>query len=154
MSQPFVGSGYGETRNETLQVWWYAEKGILLCFDTYGGDSVNGGKFYYNIKLPESPRVPWSVTSSGGSREDPVGGYIWVGDHDCREGVRFHIDQLAEHGKFVTPWIEQPFLWLLHYMDTKDKKPGCINYKEVNRQRIAMLPQDVQDAIRGTKERS
>lgn len=73
---------------------------------------------------------------------------IWSGDHDCREALKFNINRLAENGTFLKKWNEQPFLWLLHYMDTK--KEGY-NYKSINEERIAMLPIDVQELIKGEK---
>ena len=29
---------------------------------------------------------------------------IWVGYHDCREALRFHIRRLREDGTFLNPW--------------------------------------------------
>jgi hypothetical protein len=120
-------------------VYWHPD-GILLVFDTYYGDSVNVGKFYYNVK-PTDPKAFWSsrVTSSGGFREG-----VWVGDHDCREALRHNIQKLRENGEFLSIWVECPFLWLLHYQDTKI--PGY-DYKAINEARIALLPEHVRKAI-------
>lgn len=71
---------------------------------------------------------------------------IWSGNHDCREALKFKINRLAENGTFVAKWKKQPFLWLLHYMDTKNED---YNYKVINEERIAMLPVDVQELIKG-----
>jgi hypothetical protein len=43
-------------------------------------------------------------------------------------------------------WIRQPFLWLLHYGDTK---VAGYDFDEINQQRIAMFPTEVQEAICG-----
>lgn len=129
---------------DDLIIAWHPD-GILLCFDTYR-KSVNGGKFYYNWKRTDG-KAAWEydhVTSSGGMKGD-----VWVGDHDCREAIRFNISQLRAHGKFLNPWVSKPFLWLLSYMDTKDKD---YDYKAINAKRIALLPDYVQTAIGGQEE--
>jgi hypothetical protein len=71
---------------------------------------------------------------------------IWSGNHDCREALKFNINQLAENGTFVKKWKKQPFLWLLHYMDTEKKD---YDYNAINKERIAMLPIEVQELIKG-----
>lgn len=45
------------------------------------------------IKNPEFSRDQW----------------VWVGDHDCREGLRHNFNTLKRWGSFVKPWIELPF---------------------------------------------
>lgn len=132
-----------------LYILWNAERGILLKFDTYwewcGGKpaaSVNGGNFYYNW-MPNDPAQPWGgVTSSGGYRKrgDDL---VWIGHHDCREALAFHVEELAAAGRFVTPWVERPFLWLLSWADTK----GDYDHNEINARRIAALPEEVRNAI-------
>lgn len=131
-------------KKECLYVMYHDSDGILLVFDTYGGDHVNGGKFYYNIRL-EPKASGHRVTSSGSYRQ--VGdGYVWVGDHDCREALRHHITQLRAHGEFVKEWVEQPFLWILHHGDTTFED---YDYEMINSERIAMLPIEVQRSISG-----
>jgi hypothetical protein len=143
---PFKSIPYDDNdpiRDETLYVLWESKRGILLVFDTYSG-RVNGGNFYYNIRPKDIDNFFGNrVTSSGGFRDG-----VWVGQHDCREGLKFHIQQLEEYGDFVTPWIEQPFLWLLHYSDTKGGY-RTYDHKEINQQRINLLPTVVQEAIKG-----
>jgi len=124
-------------RNETLYVMW--REGILLVFDTYG-KNVNGGHFYYNWVGDRAKNI--GVTSSGGYAKD---GVTWVGSHDCREGLKFHIRQLEKAGRFLPKWIERPFLWLLHHGDTANGKP--YDYEKINSERIAMLPSEVREAI-------
>lgn len=113
--------------------------GVLLGFDTYNGNAINGGKIYYNWE----PRgqFDWSVTSSGRmhTRTDRE---IWIGDHDCRQMLAGKIAKLTSNGSFVSPWIERPFLWLLHHGDPKDA-----DYKLINAERIALLPAWVQAFI-------
>lgn len=143
LKEPFLGRGFnGKSVKETLFILFHKADGILLRFDTYQGNGVNGGDFYYNW-IPKGEHN-WKVLSSGGySKID--GELIWIGHHDCREALRCHISKLRDYGTFVPSWKEQPFLWLLHYMDTKD--PGY-DYKKINAERIAALPKFVQSAIR------
>lgn len=140
---PFMGRGWGEQPvEEHFFVFVHRELGILLDFDTFGGDGVNGGKFYYCIKLNEN--ACGRVTSSGTFRDYDSPNRYWAGDHDCREAIRYHIDQLKANGTFLKNWPKDNdlFLWMLHYMDTKDDN---YNYKAINKERQAMLPIDVQE---------
>lgn len=148
---PFTGRWRGGVeRQETLYVLFNAKEGILLKFDTYNSKDVNGGKFYYNWR-PNPGVETWRVTSSGGWHGTGEDSY-WVGDHDCREALRHHLAKLRQNGAFLTPWRDMPFLWLLHYMDTKDAEGGSLlyngyDYKAITAERIAMLPDFVQVAI-------
>jgi hypothetical protein len=137
------------TKRETAEkffVFYHFEDGILLSFDTYGGDSVNGGKFRYNIKPNGTTKdfAESQCTSSGGYTEHD-GEMIWSGDHDCREALRHHIAMLRENGTFVKDWVKPPFLWLLHHGDIE----GEYDYDAINAERIAMFPEEVQKAISG-----
>ena len=87
-----------------------------------------------------------TCTSSGGAHKTEN---VWIGDHDGREALLFNLDRLRKHGDFLAPWIEQPFLWLLHYTDSKT---DGYDYKAIARERIAMLPPWVQEMI-GAPER-
>lgn len=142
---PFEGKswGNGAPPKETFYVFWQPKDGILLHFDTFMEKDVNSSKFSYNWS-PHNAKEIGHCLSSGGWRDSPK---LWVGDHDGREALRLHIGDLRARGTFVTPWVEQPFLWLLHYMDTKDEG---YDYKAINAERIAMLPKKVQRAIRAS----
>jgi len=129
---------------EKFFVFYHYENGILLSFDTYGGYSVSDGRFCYNIKLNVEPKYFSGCTSSGGYTKHD-GEMIWVGYHDCREALRYHIAVLRENGTFVKNWIKQPFLWLLHHGDTD----GEYDYNAINAERIAMFPEEIQKSISG-----
>lgn len=123
-------------RKERFFILWRTD-GILLVFDTFGGNSVNGGHFYYNWVPNEGAH---DVTSSGGMINDKT----WAGDHDCRQGLKFHIRQLEKNGKFLPKWEGRPWLWLLHHGDTSTNN---FNREKITAERIAMLPPEVQEAI-------
>jgi hypothetical protein len=126
-------------RDETLNAMFHFQYSILLIFDTYNGN-VNSGKFYYHWK-PKGESFPYHITSSGGYVD--MDNKIWSGNHDCREAVKHNINNLLEYGEFVA-WVQQPFIWFLHYGDTKTKD---YDYKGLTRSRLAKLPEKVRQAI-------
>ena len=70
---------------------------------------------------------------------------IWVGDHDCRQNLRYNIDNLIKNGNFLKHWVEVPFLWLIHHGDGVDSNNN--DYKEINEKRIKKLPIEIQKRI-------
>tara|TARA_R110000851_G_scaffold47424_2_gene115155 strand:- start:9388 stop:10257 length:870 start_codon:yes stop_codon:yes gene_type:complete len=70
---------------------------------------------------------------------------IYSGNHDCREAIKFNISELLKNGTFVKKWKEQPFLWLLGYMDSKVEG---YDYKKITEERLNRLPKFVLDCIR------
>lgn len=48
--------------------------------------------------------------------------YVYVGYHDCREGLAYNFSRLCEWGDFVTPWIEMPYpTGTLDLVESKDR---------------------------------
>ena len=72
---------------------------------------------------------------------------VWSGDHDCREALKFNVGQLAENGEFLKQWIKCPFIWLLHYVDYKDKGFDGYDYVAINKERLSKLPKKIQKII-------
>jgi hypothetical protein len=126
----------GRDAAETSLVLWHPD-GILGTLESYHGDHLNTAKVYYNVR-PHDEFLPWSVTSSGQHR---LG--VWAGDHDAREGIRYNLDALREHGDFLSPWVARPWLWFLNYTDTD----GDYDHKAINESVIAQLPEHVIAAI-------
>ena len=144
---PFVGSGYDHTdpsREETYFMYAHRD-GLLLCFDTYCTDMVNGAKVYYNW-TPNPGVDHWTVTSSGSwhDYQDCNNPGVWCGDHDAREALRHKLNGLRNAGVFLAQWKKNPFLWLLHYADVRQ---SGYDYAAINKERILMLPQWVQNMI-------
>jgi hypothetical protein len=130
-------------QEEKLYIMWHPD-GILLSFDTYRSN-LNGGKFYYNLKLNDEKDYG-KVISSGCCTEENV----IYGSHDCREAFRHKLNKLRKYGSFLSCWEEQPFLWLCHHGDTKHdlKYPESSElYDKINKERMSMLPECVQKAI-------
>ena len=148
---PFQAEHDGKMITEHLLAYW--RKGLLLMFDTYCGDGVNGGNLYFNW-APTDPneRVP----SSGGYTKDSKGHRIIYGSFDCREALRHHISLLESKGKILEKWVEAPSLWPIHYGDSREIDRIAPNYPEKGKayddlkvERLAMLPDDVREAILG-----
>lgn len=126
--------------DDKWRIYW--REGVLLFFDSYWGDkSMNGGNAYFNYCGPRD-----AMKCSNGHVGEIDGQPVWAGNIDAREGLRHYLDALSEVGTLLPVWIERPFLWLLHYQDTK--VPGY-DYKAINAERIAMLPAEIQKAIIG-----
>ena len=117
-------------------IYWHPD-GLLLSFDSYWGDSVNGGNIYFNFKMND-PQEFYHLNI-------PVGSCNGVADSiDCREAIRYYLGKMRENGTFLPVWEKRPFLWLLHYMDTKTEG---YDYKAITESRIAQLPEYVRNAI-------
>jgi len=152
---------------ESFYIMW--KDGILMCYDTFMG-KINSAHIYFNylqhfnLKTIFDSGVLDHVSGSWRHHEN-----VWLSDHfreqygfyygwnknaddrfvkigslDCREGLLFHIKNMLEYGEFLQTWIERPFLWLLHHMDTKNPN---YDYNKINKERISLLPKEVINAI-------
>jgi hypothetical protein len=120
--------------------------GVLVFSDSYGGGkSLNGGKAYFNYS-PKNSESAYLPGFSGCAVLDDNERAVWAGDIDVREGLRHRLTTMEQNGQLLKGWLKQPFLWLLHYQDTKT--PGY-SYEDINKQRVEQLPIEVQKAIQG-----
>src|SRR5690606_31274506 len=78
--------------------------------------------------------------------------FLWIGGHDCREGIITIIKAMFENGKFFPVWHDCPFNWLTNYMEHKNKNAQYpfTEYYEITKQRISKMPKYVQDCIADT----
>ena len=144
-----------EHKNERFFVFWHPD-GILLRFDTYGGDSVNSASFYYNIAVDNKHEF-LAVRSSGTyvTYGDDGGKSVWAGNHDAREAVRFNLRRLRACGRFLPQWVEadhQHSIWLSHYGDTHgyndaDFRTRMTKVYKAIRERVERLPEHVRTAL-------
>lgn len=127
-----------ETRNEKQFAYWH-DDGLFLIFDTYAETRVNIGNIYYNW-IPESK--DWhNYTESGGLWEK-----VWVGYHDCREALLFHMNRLRVHGKLLPQWIYTPSIWFCHHGDTNSFPKDWIFSGItglIRDERIKLIPEDI-----------
>jgi len=145
------------TKCDHLYIYFHYEHGIVLQFDTYGGDRVNGGNYYYQW-MPENGKPCNSYAFSSGGWEKVDDKYVWEGHGDCREGMFESIRELAHDGKFITPWVKTSGIfgptfvhWMDHHSDgTWDE--GYKLYEEALKvktpERFKLLPSEVQSAIK------
>jgi len=149
--QPFVNY-QDETKTETYFIFWHPTDGILLSFDTYHCNHVNGGHFYYNW-IPDKTHKDWFTCVSSGWGNDINGRYVWSGDHDCREALKYHICQMRDHGKFLVPWESYHMVWLGHFTERNSKSDALFSKEyadwstDLNMSYIRRLPKDAQDCI-------
>lgn len=130
-------------RDEAFFIYAHRD-GLLLKFDTYDGARINSGNVYYNWEPDPETKDRFEFTSSGSFVIHEPDRKVWAGDHDAREALIFKIDQLRANGKFVTPWVEAPFLWLLHHEDSKQPD---YDHHAINAARLAAAPQWVRDFV-------
>lgn len=122
---------------EKYVILWHSD-GLLATCESFEATRRNNAKVYYNFRRADGG-YPSGLTSSGHMQGD-----VWVGDHDAREGIRYHLDAFRAEGEFLPQWIERPFLWLVNYAESDVKD---YDYKAINAERISRLPKHVQDAI-------
>ncbi len=190
--------------HEKLYVMYHYELGILLKFDTFGGQR-NGGDFYYNWS-PNDNEMRHSLTSSGSfhwgkkhigffepdfsepyvietypedAKWDLETGYeifkmyqkpieeeqrrlldeakangkrtVWIGNHDCREGLITNIMALKENGTFIPNWIERECtFWLMSFGDWEANEGKQYHDADnITAERVAKFPEEVQKRIAG-----
>lgn len=141
----FAGRTYSsdeEAPQERYWILWHPE-GILATAESYQGTSLNMSKIYYNVEFPMDLANRYGYTSSGHAERAlyDQGRYVWIGDHDVREGLRHTLSRLREVGTFQPKWVERPWLWLLAYSDDSD------NHRAFNESVIAQLPEPIRAAI-------
>lgn len=135
---------FGE--GESFRIMWHP-KGILATVESYRTTRRNSCRFYYNVKFSPETVENWSEYTSSGrfsTYDTETDTYIWVGDHDGREAFAHTFTRLSEAGEFLSPWEEQPFLWLVTYEEAQEKN---YDFKALNDERISRLPEYVRTAI-------
>lgn len=136
--------------NDKFYVFWL--DGVLVSFDTYWGHkSINGGNVYLNYEF-EDTRNNWFILS--GCSHGPIHSESGKGTTvtrtvsiDCRQALLHKLNQMRINGTILKKWKQRPFLWLLHYMDTK---VDGYDYDAINEQRISQFPIEVREAISPT----
>ena len=123
-----------------LYVLWRKD-GIMIradSYDAFDGHVVNSAYMCFNFVGKERP------LECSGAMVKHKGKTVFIGHTDVRDAVKFRIAEMEKDGKFLSKWIEQPFMWLLHYQDTKVQ---FYDSGKINRERIKLLPRNVRRAI-------
>lgn len=140
---------------EQYFIYWHPD-GLLLAFDTYGGNRVNGANVHYNWR-PQPNNDYWPRASSSPHCEDwddPESPRTYAQSLDAREALLFNLTQLRENGEFLNPWLYEPMLWFLHHHGDPETigrygDPGYSQARDdAQANRIARLPEHVRTAIK------
>jgi hypothetical protein len=139
---------------EHFRIYWQP-LGFLLTVESYQGVRVNSAKLYYNLHVdtPEKRDELMEYTSSGSWIEwdDDNSSYTWAGDHDVREALCYHVEELAAHAQVLTKWRVAPYMWLINYQEghsqSKDYRVDSRRYDDINTMRIASLPNELRDML-------
>ena len=145
---PFVGHWYGAMRQEMLVIMWHKD-GILLKAESYS-DALNTADIYFNFAKGDGNDSIDFISGGGAIRCHSIHENIYIIDKDVRVNFSYYLHEIRKHGKFLTKWVERPFLWLLHYMSIREENGQITNdydYKLINAQRISCFPKHVIDAI-------
>ena len=168
---PFVGRAFdfivGSEPTQEMQYFLY-KRGCILEFDTLfcsidNATMVNSSNLYYcwkpklgqdeYYKRCEEEQVHPTESGCWHKVGDDM---IWAGDHDGREGLKFHVQQLEDFGDFVYPWPVRPFFNFCTWQDWRDtehiqKEKGFdARYNvtdKITADKLAQLPQEVRDMI-------
>lgn len=142
--ESFTGRRNGN--EEQYFIYWHPD-GLILAFDTYNTDHVNGANVHYNWKRNKGTEY-WANASSRGlcdDWDDPDADVVLLQSLDAREALIFNLDNLRANGEFVTPWIGEPMLWYLHHHGDPEENP---DRADAQANRIARLPANVRDIIK------
>lgn len=125
----------------------FHRRGILLKLDTYCGNRINSSAILLNWTPKEPDGSHWYPAlencSHGATYMEDGSAPLLDVSFDCRQGLRDKLGQLEKHGTIPEKWQKVPFMWLLHHGDTRDSYV----YQDINRERIAMLPDHVREMI-------
>lgn len=116
--EEFLCESTEKTENHYCFINW--DLGVLLNFESYKKNVVNGGDYYYNWQPNDFKNYPHECISSGSFCKS-TDKYINVGYRDCREGVKYYLTLMMNYGQFVKPWVETPFYWITNRQDFKNQ---------------------------------
>ena len=129
---------------DVFEIWWHAD-GILLTTESYDIARINMIQAYYNWVPKCSLEEAYRYTSSGGYDTLQTGERVWIGNYDGREGLFTHLNQLREHGYFLSCWHKAPFLWFVNYSEARQVEG--YDYREINKRKLAKLTDRARGAI-------
>lgn len=148
----FVDDQWGKINNEKAAIY-YREDGVVVYAESYNnGTSVNSGKCYYELELKEdvNKNEVFCLIHTG----------CWYDENkienelDIREGLIHELNKAARYGNFIRKWENRNHLWILDYMESKNKishndKYEVWNkqYQEITKEHISNCPKELQDIV-------
>jgi hypothetical protein len=138
---PAYGEDDRRVEDNHFYIYFKADEGLLLTFDTYWGQR-NAGNVYFNWQPKEGVGAYRHNFSSGNGGSELQSGYL-----DCREAIRLMLRNMRKDGTFLPVWERTPRMWLIHHGDMRSEHHPTVGYSVLMDQRLAMLPAFVQRAI-------
>lgn len=123
---------------EKLIVLANKSNGFLLVIDSKRR-IVRQARLYFNLLVVDSSQFPY-LPFRGGMRRI-VEGEVLAGSLDVVKGCKYWLNILNSIGKPITPWVFDPKLCIMHYMDTEPHESTM---------RLRSLPSEVQKMIRAS----
>lgn len=115
----------------------HRQKKLLLHATSYlfrdGGETVNGGKVYGYLELPEGD--DWWRSLEGCSHHPE--GELRAFSKDIRKGLIMTLDRIESVCSFVDWHDPDPFLWLVNYAQ---EKVSGYNYKQIRDEYLEAMP--------------
>lgn len=148
----FIDDQWERINNEKAVIY-YREDGVVVYAESYNnGTSVNGGNCYYELEMKENTDKNefYCLIHTG----------CWYGENkienelDIREGLIHELKKAELHGNFIKKWKNRKHLWILDYMESKNKishndKYEVWNkqYEEITKEHISHCPKELQDIV-------
>lgn len=147
----FVDNQYGKINNEKAVIY-YRKDGVVIFAESYfNGKSVNSGECFYELQYNDD-------------LEKDIFNLIHTGCYydknkienklDIREGLIYNLKKAENYGKFIKKWKNRKNLWILDYMESKNKinhesgyNVWSEQYKEVTLQHILKCPKELQEIV-------
>jgi hypothetical protein len=147
--------GKKEKQDSRLYILLHREYSLVIIFDTfYNNTVINGGNLYYNLEIDRTVEGHARVTSSGHVHYDTydkeADKYLWIGYHDCREGIITNIENMLEVGRFLPQWVESPVTWVTHFSDHYSNsgiEESMKSLDKISATRLAKLPDSLNDTL-------
>lgn len=142
-----------EDSKEVMKAFFHIKEGSLVVFTTYEENYLNEAKLYFNWVCGKNPfgfgfsgsHFEWEPDKNG------ISGYIHL-----HENFSEKINELRQHGKFITPWVENPFVWLVTSKDEHDVREkfgfnigANEEYNRIIKERFDKLPEYVRNRCKG-----
>jgi hypothetical protein len=154
-------------RDETTDYKVLWRNGVIAAIESYGGGdrvpTTNTNSIYGNWHPNEGLESRWDFTSSGHfsrhgegydeyetEEERAADPWVWVGHWDMRTGLRHTLNRLDNNGKWLTEWVDDPWLWLHSYTEERDDN-GKLDLDALTAQKVAEFPEDIKNMINRVK---
>ena len=148
----FIDDQWGSINNERAVIY-YRKDGIVVYAESYNnGTSVNGGKCYYELEMKEDvnkSEVFCLIHTGCWYDENKIENEL-----DIREGLIHELNKATRYGSFIKKWKNRSHLWILDYMESKNRinhndeyEVWSKQYQEITKEHIDNCPKELQDIV-------